>query len=70
MQQAWQVAVDKGLNTRRGTGVNTVKIIDSSYLTDFMHLKSLQARPGPESVKDKKKQHQGSAPTERREVHT
>lgn len=62
--------MDKGLNTRRGTGVNAVKIIASSYLTDFMHLKSLQATPGPESVKDEKKQHQGSAPTERREVHT
>lgn len=61
--------MDKGLNTRRGTGVNTVKIIDSSYLTDFVHLKSLQARPGPESVKDEK-EHQGSVPTERREVHT
>lgn len=40
--------MDKGLYTRQVTGLNTVKIIDSCYLTDFMHLKSIQVRPGPE----------------------
>ena len=37
--------MDKGLNTRRVIGLNTVKIIDNCYLTDFMHLKAFRSDP-------------------------